>query len=57
MTALLTDPVNLEEEIVKDKEKCSVTQNLCLVTENVQCNLILHIKNLITNKINYTIYY
>ena len=43
--------------IVKDKEKCSASPNLCVVTENGQCNLILPVRNLITNKINDPIYY
>jgi hypothetical protein len=43
--------------IVKDKESCSSTTNLCVVTENGKCNLILPEKNLITNKNNETIYY
>ena len=43
--------------IVKDKESCSTTPNLCVVTENGKCNLILPEKNLITNKINEPIYY
>ena len=43
--------------IVKDKDSCSSTPNLCVVTENGKCNLILPEKNLITNKINETIYY
>ena len=43
--------------IVKDKEACSSTPNLCAVTENGKCNLILPEKNLITNKINEPIYY
>ena len=43
--------------IVKDKEACSATPNLCAVTENDKCNLILPEKNLITHKINEPIYY
>jgi len=43
--------------IVKDKEACSSTPNLCAVTENGKCNLILPEKNLITNKVNEPIYY
>jgi hypothetical protein len=43
--------------IVKDKDSCSNTPNLCVITENGKCNLILPEKNLITNKINETIYY
>jgi hypothetical protein len=43
--------------VVKNKEKCSSTPNLCLVTENGNCNLILPEKNMITNKVNEPIYY
>jgi hypothetical protein len=43
--------------IVKDKTACSATPNLCIVTENGKCNLILPERNLITNKINESIYY
>ena len=43
--------------IVKDKKACSDTPNLCAVTENGKCNLILPNKNLITNKVNEPIYY
>jgi len=43
--------------IVKDKDSCSNTPNLCAVTENGKCNLILPEKNLITNHKNETIYY
>ena len=43
--------------IVKDKESCSSTPNLCAVSENNDCNLILPEKNLITNKENEPIYY
>ena len=43
--------------IVKDKEKCKDTPNLCVVTENGKCNLILPERNLITNKENEPIYY
>ena len=43
--------------IVKDKESCTDTPNLCVVTENGKCNLILPLKNLITKKINEPIYY
>ena len=43
--------------IVKDKNSCSATPNLCLVTENGKCNLILPERNLITNKVNEAIYY
>ena len=43
--------------IVKDKEKCKDTPNLCVVTENGKCNLILPEKNLISNKHNEAIYF
>jgi hypothetical protein len=43
--------------IVKDKDKCKSTPNLCVVTENGKCNLILPERNLITNKENEPIYY
>ena len=43
--------------IVKDKQSCLATPNLCVITENDKCNLILPEKNLITNKINETIYF
>jgi len=43
--------------VVKNKDSCSSTPNLCAVTENGKCNLILPEKNLITGKINETIYY
>jgi hypothetical protein len=43
--------------IMKDKESCSATPNLCVVTEKGKCNLILPEKNLITNKDNEPIYY
>jgi hypothetical protein len=43
--------------IVKDNASCSATPNLCVVTENGKCNLILPEKNLITNKVNEPIYY
>ena len=43
--------------IVKDKDKCRDTPNLCVVTENGKCNLILPEKNLITNKENEPIYF
>ena len=43
--------------IVKDKDKCKDTPNLCVVTENGKCNLILPERNLITNKENEPIYY
>jgi hypothetical protein len=43
--------------IVKDKDKCKATPNLCVVTENGKCNLILPERNLITNKQNEPIYF
>jgi hypothetical protein len=43
--------------IVKDKDKCKDTPNLCVSTENGVCNLILPERNLITNKENEPIYY
>ena len=43
--------------VVKNKDSCVSTPNLCAVTENGKCNLILPEKNLITGKINETIYY
>ena len=43
--------------LVKDSKKCSATPNLCAVTENGKCKLILPEKNLITNKNNEPIYF
>jgi hypothetical protein len=43
--------------IVNDKEKCNKIPNLCVVTENGNCNLILPERNLITNKENEAIYF
>ena len=43
--------------IVKDKKSCSATPNLCVMTGNDNCNLILPEKNLITNKKNEHIYF
>jgi len=43
--------------VVKNKDQCSSTPNLCVVTENDGCNLILPTKNLITKKDNEPIYY
>ena len=43
--------------IVKDKESCNAMPNLCAVTENGKCNMILPEKNLITKKYNEDIYY
>jgi hypothetical protein len=43
--------------IAKDDKKCKDTPNLCVVTENGKCNLILPERNLITNKENEAIYF
>ena len=43
--------------IVKNKDSCSKTPNLCMFTENNTCNLILPKKNLITGKENEEIYF
>lgn len=43
--------------IVKDDNKCKSTPNLCVVSENGNCNMILPEKNLITDKENETIYF
>ena len=43
--------------IIKNKESCENTPNLCAVTENGSCDLILPEKNLITKKDNEPIYY
>jgi hypothetical protein len=43
--------------IVKDKDKCKDTSNLCIVSENGDCNLILPERNLITEKKNEPIYF
>jgi len=43
--------------LVKDKEQCKSTPNLCTVNENGSCTLILPKKNLITGKENEPIYY
>jgi hypothetical protein len=43
--------------IVKDKETCSSEKNLCIFTENGDCNIILPERNLMTNKPNIDIYY
>ena len=48
---------NVSTCIVKDSEKCSQMPNLCAVTANGKCNLILPKKNLMTNKENENIYY
>jgi hypothetical protein len=43
--------------VVKNKELCDKTPNLCMFTDNDSCNLILPKKNLITNKENEEIYF
>lgn len=43
--------------IVKNNDSCKETPNLCAVTENGSCNLILPEKNIITKKENEQIYY
>jgi len=43
--------------IVKDNNQCKDSPNLCVVTENGKCNLILPERNLITNKENKQIYF
>ena len=43
--------------VVKDKKNCENTPNLCAVTENGNCNLILPERNLISGKENEQIYY
>ena len=43
--------------IVKNKDSCSKTPNLCMFTETNTCNLILPKKNLITGKENKDIYF
>ena len=43
--------------IIKDDNTCSSTPDLCMVTENGRCSLILPEKNLITKKPNESIYY
>ena len=43
--------------IVKDKDLCNKTPNLCMFTDNDSCNLILPKQNLITNKENESIYF
>jgi hypothetical protein len=43
--------------IVKNKDSCQDTSNLCAVTQNGSCNLILPERNLITGKTNGDIYY
>ena len=43
--------------IVKNKDSCSKTPNLCMFTDTNTCNLILPKKNLITGKENKDIYF
>jgi hypothetical protein len=43
--------------IVKNKDSCNKTPNLCMFTDNNTCNLILPKKNLITQKENKDIYF
>ena len=43
--------------IVKDEKNCNDTPNLCAVSQNGKCRLILPEKNLITNKENKEIYF
>jgi hypothetical protein len=43
--------------VVKDKDTCGSTPNLCFFTEKGDCNLILPAKNLMTLKDNEPIYY
>jgi len=48
---------NVATCIIKDKESCNNTPGLCAYTDNGKCILILPRNNLITNKVNETIYY
>ena len=43
--------------IVKDSDSCENTPNLCALTDNGKCRLILPQKNLLTGKINEPIYF
>jgi hypothetical protein len=43
--------------IVKNKDSCSTSPNLCMFTDNNSCNLILPKKNLISRKENEEIYF
>ena len=43
--------------IVKDKDSCKNTPNLCALTDGDKCKLILPEKNLLTNKPNEAMYY
>ena len=48
---------NVSTCIVKDKDSCSEASQLCAVTENGKCKLILPEHNLITEKLNKPIYF
>jgi hypothetical protein len=48
---------NVSTCAIKDKDKCTNTPNLCALSENEHCDLILPEKNLITNKDNKPIYF
>ena len=48
---------NISTCIIKNKSQCKDTPNLCTVTENGVCNLILPENNLLTDKMNEPIYY
>lgn len=48
---------NISTCIVKNEKQCTDTPNLCTVTENGVCNLILPEKNLMTQNNNKEIYY
>ncbi len=43
--------------LIKDEKSCKNTTGLCAYSENGKCIVILPRKNLITNKLNETIYY
>ena len=43
--------------IVKDNTSCKKSPNICAITDNGKCKLILPEKNLITNKMNKPIYF
>ena len=48
---------NVSTCIVKDKDSCEQASQLCAVTENGKCKLILPKNNLITEKLNKPIYF
>ena len=48
---------NVSTCIIKDINKCKDTPNLCIVSDNGKCNLILPKKNLITEHSNKQIYF